>query len=251
MAQQNYIGIKQVYERPYGGFLSVFGAGSGQTPESLPEEISKDLDEKWQSDDIRIKPYASMAATFATIDLIKKLQTEHPARMRVDRLQDVQSVVFEMTSAAFHHGGWEATRPLTSLGAQMNCAFVAATQWVEGQVLPAQFREEKLRAERVWELVGKMRCVEFGEGGGHTYRQRATVGFADGEVVVVEVEAPRAVEPGLTNEEILEKWRGLMEGVIGGKRREGIEGVCLGLEGVEDVLVLSGLMAGRTGNPIA
>lgn len=37
MARSRYIGIKQVLERPYGGFLSTFSLGNEQTPKYQPE----------------------------------------------------------------------------------------------------------------------------------------------------------------------------------------------------------------------
>jgi len=243
MAKGGYIGIKKVFERPYGGFLSQFGQGSGQEPEYLVDEITKELGTKWQADGVRVKPYSSMAATFGTIDCVKKMQEEYPERM--EDFTKIESIEYEMASAAFHHGGWKAERPLTAIGAQMNCAYAGATQIVERQVLPAQFQHKKLESDAVWDLVNKTTCVEGGGG----YEQKATFKFTNGEILTVEA-YPHAVNPGLSNEEIVEKWRAITLGVIDDERRKKIEKLCLGLDKLVDVLELSELMAGLTKNPI-
>ena len=75
--------------------------------------------------------------------------------------------------------------------------------------------------------------------------------FADGEVLEETVDQPRGFDPPLTNDEIREKWRKLSDGVIDGKRREEIEEAVLGLEGLGDLGVLLGLLAGEVQNPLA
>jgi aconitate decarboxylase len=65
-----------------------------------------------------------------------------------------------------------------------------------------------------------------------------------------EVRAPRGVNPELSNEEIVDKWRDLTEGVIDDTRRDKIEKMCLGLEDLDDVTELSEILVGATQNPI-
>jgi aconitate decarboxylase len=153
LARSGYVGIKKVLERSYGGFLAMFGQGSGKTPGYKVEEVTKGLGEKWQTWGVRVKPYAVMAGTHPTVDCVRKLQEEHPEQMK--DLGAITSIKLEMGEAAFHHGGWKAERPLTSTGAQMSNAYVAATQLVDGQVLPTQFRHNKLETDNVWSLVDK------------------------------------------------------------------------------------------------
>lgn len=58
------------------------------------------------------------------------------------------------------------------------------------------------------------------------------------------------MNPELSNEEIVEKWRGLMNGVIDEKRRDEIEKTCLGIEEFDDVMELGALLAGMMKNVI-
>jgi aconitate decarboxylase len=138
LARAGYIGIKKVYERPYGGFLAAFGQGSNQDPPYLVDEITNGLGTKWQTWGVRIKPYASMARTHGIIDCISKLQREHPEQTK--DLSSIVSIRLEMGEAIFHHGGWNAKRPLAATGAQISNSYAAATQLVDREVLAAQFR---------------------------------------------------------------------------------------------------------------
>ena len=205
------------------------------------------MGEKWQTWGVRVKPYAAMAGTHPTVDCIRKIQAEHPELGK--DLGDVTSIKLEMGETAFHHGGWKAKRPLTSTGAQMSNAYVAATQLVDGQVLPAQFRHDKLESDEVWDLVDKTTC-EFNQNFDGMYTQRATITFKSGPTVTATVNAAKGVDPALTNDEIVEKWRLLTKGVIDDERREKIENLCLNFEALDDVMELLNLLAGTTQTPI-
>jgi aconitate decarboxylase len=247
LARGGYVGIKKVLEREYGGYLAMFGQGSGKDPLYKVDEVTKGFGEKWQTWGVRVKPYSAMAGTHATVDCVRKLQAEHPEKMK--QLGDIESIRLEMGEAAFHHGGWKAERPLTSTGAQMSNAYVAATQLVDGQVLPAQFRQDKLESDEVWSLVSKTSC-EYSKGFDTMSAQRATITFKDKSTVTAMVNGAKGVDPALTNEEIVEKWRLLTKGVIDDERMERIETLCLNFEAMEDVTELLDLLAATTKNPI-
>lgn len=251
LAQNGYRGIKKVYEEKYGGFLAAFGQGSGKEPLYLPEEICKELGETWQSRLIRVKHHASMAGTHCTIDCVKELQTKH-----ADQLTDLNAIVsinIDMTEAAFHHGGFDVKRPVSATGAQMSAAYTAAVQLVDGQVLPSQFRHDQLDREVIWKLIEKIKCFHAADSvlGNDGYAQRVTINLNDGMVLSETLDAPKSVEPGLSNQEILEKWRRLTQDLMDQKRRDQIEALVMGLEDLEDVSVLDDLMGAAVSNPIA
>jgi len=252
LARGGYIGIKKVFEREYGGFLEMFGKGSGKEPKFLLEEVTKGLGKKWQTKGVRVKPYAAMALTHASVDCVRILRQDHPEEMK--HLDDVEKIELRMSEVSFHHGGFNAVRPLTSVGAQMSAAYVAATQMVDGEVLPAQFRHDMLERDHVWKLVDKIDCIldnSVGPPGPWESGQRIELKFRNGKKITAQVKAARGADPKITNEEIVEKWRGLCKGVIDDERRDKIEKLCLGLEDLDDVLKLEDLMAGLTKNPIA
>ena len=248
LARGGYVGIKKVYERQYGGFLEMFSKGNGETPQFLIEELTKGFGEDWKTSKVRVKPYAAMAATHGVIDCVRKLQLDFPSDM--ENLEEIESVNLTMGAVAFHHGGFDITPPITSTAAQMSAKYVAATQMLDREVMPREFRHDMLERDEIWRLVGKTSCVEFKEAG-HKWKTVAEVKWTDGRVRRAEVKAARGVDPELTNNEILEKWKAITRDVIDDKRREEIEKACLGIEELDDAMVLGDMLAGLTKNPIA
>ncbi|KAJ5439125.1 uncharacterized protein N7458_010123 [Penicillium daleae] len=247
MAESGYIGIKNVFEEPYGGFLSTFGQNSGKEPPYLVDELTRGLGEVWQSDNIRVKSHASMAGTHCTIDTVAQLQNEYPDKL--SSLENISNIKIEMSEAAFKHGGWKAQRPLSALGAQMSCAYVAAVQLIDRQVSPQEFHHDLLDRDDLWDMIDRTECFHTPELG-EKYEQRVTIAFKDGSTVAKTLDAPQDVAPGLSNEEILEKYRRFTEGIVDAQRRDEIERLVLDIENIEDITVLEELLAGPTKNPI-
>ena len=248
LAKGGYVGIKKVFEREYGGFLDMFSKGNGKEPQFLEDKIYAGLGEEWETTFVKVKPYSAMAATHGLIYCVRILQQEHPEEMK--DLEDVEEIVLSLGEAAFAHGGQNVQRPLTTTGAQMSAKYVAATQMIDGVVLPPCFRYDMLNRDNVWGLVEKMNTVRK-INKDYVGESAVEIRFKDGEILKAQVKAARGVSPDLTNEEIVEKFRGLMRGVIEDERRDEIEKVCLGIDSLEDITRLSNLLAGLTKNPIA
>lgn len=81
--------------------------------------------------------------------------------------------------------------------------------------------------------------------------QKLEVKFRDGKSIEVEVHSARGNEPELSNEETVEKRRGLMRGIIEDGWRDQIEKEILGFSELGDVTVLGKLFERQTANPIA
>ena len=248
LAQNGYRGIKNVYEEGYGGFLAMFGQGSGKEPACLPEEVCKELGETWQSRLVRVKHHSSMAGTHCTIDCVHALQDKYPDKL--SDLDAIASIHIGMTEAAFNHGGFDVKRPLTTTGAQMSAAYSAALQLVDGQVLPNQFRFDQLDRDVVWNLIGKTKCFYALDLGDERYAQRVTITLNDGTELSETLDNPRSVSPGLSNEEILEKWRRLTQDIMDEGTRDRIERLVLDIETLEDVRILDDLMSTCVSNPL-
>jgi 2-methylcitrate dehydratase PrpD len=116
LAASGYVGIKAVLERPYGGYLPVFG--EGHNPD--PDRVTARLGELWETERIAIKPYAAMGGLHAAIDAALELRSDIiDGDGRVDPAA-IGSVEIALGAGAYEHGGWAASRPLTPMGAQMN-----------------------------------------------------------------------------------------------------------------------------------
>lgn len=252
LARSGYKGIKNIFERPYGGYLSMFTMGSDRKPRYQVDEVVKDLGSYWHTHVYRTKLYACVGGAHGLIEAIANLQAKHPTRL--DDLSSLTGVTIRMSKPVYAHCGWPATeRPMNATGSQMNCAYIAAVQLVERQVLLAQFATRALDSDDVWRLVPLISCEHDPDFdtprrgcGAHVRMQ-----FADGEVLEEVVDQPRGFDPPLSNEEIREKWRKLSDGVVDGERREGIEKAVLELESLGSLEELIGLLAGEVKNPLA
>jgi aconitate decarboxylase len=238
LASGGYTGIKQVFEREYGGFLSTFG--EGHDPDA--SQIDSELGERWETERIAIKPYAAMAGLHAAIDAAREILAEHPTTM-----EHVERIEIAVSQAAFHHGGWRAERPLTAVGAQMNLAYAVAVTLLDGTALAAQFAPARIDSDEVWRLIARTSVrhdpafdVRYEDG----YNTSLSITLRSGEVLVAFVEHPRGgiLQP-LTNAEIAEKFRTLTAPILDAQRAEAIEAAVLSLEELGDVGELTRLLA--------
>jgi len=247
LARSGYTGIQDVYETPYGGFLSCFSAGSTMTPQSKPDEITKDLGTRWEVNNISVKFHAAMAALHGTIDAVSSLQKKYPEKF--EEISKIMSIEARVSKAAFEHGGWIAPpdKPLSSVAAQMSIQYAAACQCIDGQVLMAQFREDKLNRPELISLMHKVTPIHGEEG----WATRVKITFDDGTVVEEGNLSPRFVKPGLSNEEIRDKWHLLIRDLDGmsTERLEAIETLVLNIdqEGEGAISKLADLLEGVVG----
>ena len=238
LAAGGYSGIKQVFETPYGGFLSTFG--EGHDPDA--SQIDAELGERWETLRIAVKPYAAMAGLHAAIDAARKLRSE-----AVVDAAEVAAIEISMSEAAFHHGGWRPERPLTAVGAQMNVAYAVAVTLLDGTALAVQFAPERIDADDVWELIGRTTARHepaFDQRYEDGYNTRLRVTLTDGSEREAFVDHPRGgvVNP-LSNNEVVGKFRALVAPLIDGDRATAIEQTVLGLDELEDARELVRLLA--------
>jgi 2-methylcitrate dehydratase PrpD len=238
LAAGGYTGIKQVFEREYGGFLSTFG--EGHDPD--PSQIDADLGARWETARIAIKPYAAMAGLHAAIDAARELVAAGPVRADA-----VEAIEIAVSTPVFHHGGWQAERPLTVVGAQMNLAFAVAVTLLDGTALAAQFAPDRIDADDVWRLIDRTTVTidpafdEVYENGYNT-RLRVTTGI--GGPLEAFVDHPRGgiVRP-LTNADVVEKFRTLTAPLVEPARAEAIEAAVLELDELDDARDLVAVLA--------
>ena len=144
LAASGYVGIKRVFERPYGGWLAAFGEGH----RTYPEAIYAGLGHLWETERIAVKAYSAMGLLHAAIDAALEL------RPKVD-VSQIQRIDIDMAEAAYAHGGWKAERPLEVIGAQMNVAYAVAVALLDGDVLVEQFSQDRINSDDVWALIDR------------------------------------------------------------------------------------------------
>ena len=255
-AREGYTGIEEVYEREYGGFLSMFSQGSTASDRKyLPEELVKGLGEQWEIERVRVKLHAAMAGLHSTIDCVEILQQSHPERFTDDRLQEIEEISTEHGDAMYHHGGWIAPedKPLSSTAAQMSIQYAAAAQLLDREVLMAQYGADKLNRPLIRELMKKVKPqhnTDFDKDPKLGFRTDITVRFKDGTDLRSSVNAPKGIQPPVSNEDIIDKWRRLVRGILSDERRNKIEQAVLGLDTSGDVKQLLELLKGDVDCPI-
>jgi 2-methylcitrate dehydratase PrpD len=241
LAAGGYTGIKRVFERDYGGFLSVFG--EGHAPDA--GKITEALGERWETKRIAIKPYAAMGALHAPLDATFDLMSN-----RRFKAQDVEHIDIDMSHAAYHHGWWKLERPLTPIAAQMNVAYAVAVAILDGAAMVQQFSPQRMDSDDVWELIPRIEAhhdPEFDKAGSSVRKTRMTVRLRDGSKLQHVVEVARTIGAPLSNDGIVAKYRTLTDGIVEPARQQAIADSVLHLETMNDTLELTRLLAPEVG----
>jgi aconitate decarboxylase len=244
LAAAGYVGIKRVFERPYGGWLAVFGAGH----RTYPERIYAGLGTRWETERIAVKPYACMGLLHAAIDAALEL------RPAVD-VSQIRRIDIDMGEAAYAHGGWQAERPLQVIGAQMNVAYVVAVALLDGDVLIDQFRQARINRDDVWTLIDRTFTHHEQAYDKLPADERLTtqvrLTLTDGTTRDAKVVHPRGTgDRSLTNTGIRDKYAKLTHRIISADRQAAIEKAVLDIEALEDIAELTALLTPAVHSPL-
>jgi aconitate decarboxylase len=236
LAASGYVGIKRVFEREYGGWLSTFGEGH----RTYPEQIYAGLGTVWQTERITIKAYSAMGLLHAAIDAALKLRSEVS-------VSEIERIDIDMAEAAYSHGGWKAERPLEVIGAQMNVSYAVAVALLDGDVLVEQFSTKRINSDDVWNLINRTQTHHQSAYDQLPVDERLTtqvrITLRDGSTHAATVAHPRGNgSNALTNPEISEKYRTLTNRVIAPERQSAIEDAVLNLDTVDDIGQLTALL---------
>jgi len=236
LAAKGYTGIKRVFERDYGGFLSVFG--EGHAPDA--GKITAGLGETWETHRIAIKPYAAMGALHAPLDGIFDIMAKRPLHA-----EEIERIDIDMSHAAYHHGWWKLERPLTPIGAQMNVGYAVAVAILDKAAMAKQFSPQRIDADDVWALIPKITAhhdPEFDKGGPSGRNTRVTVRLKDGTTLQEFVAISRTVGAPLSNADVVKKYRTLTDGLIDPKRQAAIEACVLDIDRLGSLTRLTELL---------
>jgi aconitate decarboxylase len=244
LAASGYVGIKRVFERPYGGWLAAFGEGH----RTYPEEIYAGLGHLWETERIAVKAYSAMGLLHAAIDAALEL------RPKVD-VSQIQRIDIDMAEAAYAHGGWKAERPLEVIGAQMNVAYAAAVALLDGDVLVDQFTQDRINSDDVWRLIDRTLTHHERAYDNLPIDERLTtqvrVTFKDGSTRAAKVVHPRGTgDRNLTNADIRDKYAKLTHRVVSGGRQAAIEQAVLNIDALDDIAQLTALLTPAVRSPL-
>ncbi|RAU90187.1 MmgE/PrpD family protein [Mycobacterium colombiense] len=238
LAAGGYTGIKRVFEREYGGFLSVFGEGHDPDVAALTGELGQ----RWETNVIMVKSYAAMGGLHGAIEAARKLRNSIAP-------EDISSVDITVGETVYKHGWWPPQRPLPPIGAQMNIGYATAAALLDGNVLPEQFTPARLDADDIWALIAAT-TVHLDEsladaGSTEKFRTDLAVKTRDGTVHRARVALPHgAPDDPVTNDELVAKFHALADRVTSRGRAAAIERAVIGLDDLTDINNLIDVLAG-------
>jgi 2-methylcitrate dehydratase PrpD len=238
LAASGYVGIKRVFERDYGGYLATFGEGH----DTDPAKIYQGLGLTWETQNIVVKPYSAMGGLHAAIDAALRLRTQDGIAAA-----DIERIDIAMSEAAYGHGGWQATRPLEPIGAQMNVAYAVGVALLDGAVLVSQFTKDRINRDDVWDLINRTSThhekAYDALPADQRLTTRVTLTLRDGTTREETVTHPRGTgDNQLTNQQIIDKYRDLTRTVIDADRQQAIQDAVLDLDALDDITALTALL---------
>src|SRR6516164_10229707 len=241
LAAAGYTGIKRVFEREYGGFLSVFGEGHNPDPSLLTGQLGQ----RWETTIIMVKSYAAMGGLHGAVDAARQLRSSVAP-------EDISKVDITVGETIYKHGWWSPQRPLTPIGAQMNLGYATAAALLDGNVLPEQFTPSSLDSDDIWSLIAATTlCLGESLANAATttkFRTDVAVTTRDGAVHRLLVDVPHgAPTDPVTNEELVAKFHALADRVTNRGRAQAIERAVAGLDRLDDTDELIDLL----GAPVA
>jgi len=147
LAALGFTGPTQIYEYEDGGVLKAFSDASDAAP------LTKDLGAIYHLDSTSIKPYSCCGSTHSYIDAALELRrrlgapwdARRPVKIGLSKVVDVQC-------------GF-AYVPSSALNAQMSLRYVIAAALTDGQVLPAQFADQRFADPALGTLAGSFELV--------------------------------------------------------------------------------------------
>jgi 2-methylcitrate dehydratase PrpD len=237
LAAAGYTGIKRVFEREYGGFLSVFGEGHDPDASLLTAQLGQ----RWETSTIVVKCYAAMGGLLAAIDAARELRNSIAP-------VDISKIDITVGETVYKHGWWTPERPLTPIGAQMNIGYATAAALLDGNVLPEQFTPSRLDSDDIWSLIAAT-TVHLDESLAHAdvsqwFRTDVAVTTRDGAVHHARVVQPHgAPTDPVTHDELVAKFHSLTDRVTSRGRADAIERAVVGLDDLDDTDYLIDLLA--------
>jgi 2-methylcitrate dehydratase PrpD len=144
LAQNDFTGIPDVIEAPYGGFLS--SLSDKPNPVRLTEELGK----TWETLAVGYKPHASVTSIHTSLDGLLAIMQENA--LKADHIKSLQVGLSRMTHV---HCAWEyKAQGVTA--AQMNLFYGLAVIAIDGVAFTDQYREERLRDPRILAFIPRV-----------------------------------------------------------------------------------------------
>jgi 2-methylcitrate dehydratase len=196
--------------------------------------ITENLGDRFMITDCGMKSYPVEALMHSPVSATLHLVREHQLAA-----EDIRQVLIESTARAADILSDPAKYdPQSKESADHSLPYCIAAAVAEGRVTPLEFREEKLRDERLRAQMAKVKVVaneDFEQAFPAKQCARVTITTSDGRQLTHQVDVPKGdPRDPMTEEELQVKFDALAEPVLDPQRRAAIKEEVFGLDHLED-----------------
>ena len=144
LAADDFTGITDVLEAPYGGYLSTY------SDKPNPARLTDGLGTTWETLAVGYKPHASVTSIHTALDGLGSIMREQ--KLAASDIAKVEAGLSPMTHV---HCAWEyKAQGVTA--AQMNLYYGLAVIALDGMAFTDQYREERLRDPKILDFVTRI-----------------------------------------------------------------------------------------------
>jgi aconitate decarboxylase len=232
LAARGYMGIVDLFESEYGGYLRTF------SPRHDASKLVVGLGETWETSVIGFKPYSTNGSCHPTIDALLDLRADEGLTAA-----DVATVDIFASTATKEHVGWPYV-PNSVTTAQMNLPYIVAAVLTDGDAFVGQFTEERIRDQQLVELAGRVQVHADADvdarGDGARHATRVEVTRKDGVILRDSREFARgSARRPLTAAEVQAKFHKLATTAVAAPDAVRLEQLVQELEKATDVVRLA------------
>jgi 2-methylcitrate dehydratase PrpD len=236
LAQNDFTGILDVLEAPYGGYLSSY------SDKPNPARLTDGLGKTWETLNVGYKPHASVTSIHSALDGLAAILRENG--LMADDIASIEAGLSPMTHV---HCAWEYKGQGVT-AAQMNLYYGLAMIALDGVAFTEQFQDKRLADPRTMALIGRMsaRVDEEIEAMGAPFRHasRLKVTTKDGRTFEkLSLHRRGSPENPLSPQEIVDKFYAVVAPCMERGRAEKIVETVDRLEKMDDVTDLINLVS--------
>ncbi len=228
LAGKGYSGPEHVIDGKE-GLVDTFG------PEFDLALLTENLGKDWRILRCSMKAFAAEALTHSPITAVLKIVKEN--NLQPENIDQV--LVKTVARAADILSDPSKYKPTSKETADHSLPYCLAAGIVDGMVTPAQFRDEKLKDPRIWELLPKIKVVaepKFEELFPKLKATEVAITTTDDVNLILSVDYPKGdYRDPMTEDELLYKFDSMVLDKMGREKRDRLVDAIMNLEKVENV----------------
>ena len=244
LAADGFTGITDVLEAPYGGYLSSYS----EAPNA--KRLTEGLGSTWETLSVGYKPHAAVTSIHTALDALGSIMRENG--LAADEIACVETGLSPMTHV---HCAWEyKAQGVTA--AQMNLYYGLAVIALDGAAFTEQYREDRLRDPRILDFIRRIVAHVDPEieamGPAYRHAARVKVVARDGRTFEnMPLDRRGSPENPMSPEEVEHKFRHVARPCVPVARIDRIVTLVRGLEQLDELHELIGLLAAPAGDTAA